>query len=504
MQPAPTDRPGAVLARAVRDHWLVVLLLVTLTVGAAYAALSRQQQRHRASAEILVTPFAERDEAVTGLGLIRDTGDPARTVQTAAALVESQRAAERAARALGQRWTREAVLGAVDVQPRGESNILAVTATATSQEDAVAVADAFARAALTSRQRELETQLDARIRQLRGRLRTVPQDDFAVRNDLAERLNQLEAVRVSGHDPTLTLAQPASPAGTIGTPASLVLGLAALAGVAVGTLAAVGLEFARRRLRDEAEIRRAYPLPVLTRVPRLPRGSRGVGRQRPSATPAAVREAFRTLRLQLEQRRSTGPRSILVTSASAGDGKTTAAANLAFALAEAGYSVIAVDFDLRKPELAAALGVQPSQGLAALLTGQVELEDALVPSPESPGLRVLPAAGGDAVMLEALMRRLPEILAETRELAECVVVDSPPLGEVADALRVVAELDEVVLVVRPGHTTRRRFELTRDLLERAGSSPTGLVLTAQALEPSKSYYVYGAANGSGPRERIAR
>jgi capsular exopolysaccharide synthesis family protein len=267
----------------------------------------------------------------------------------------------------------------------------------------------------------------------------------------------------------------------------VILLLAAIAGLALGSLAAFGIQLINRRIRHEEEMLRLYPLPVLARVPRLPRRHRRERLGGPSQSPPAMREAFRTLRLQIEQRES-GRGTIMVTSGSAGDGKTTVVANLAFALAQGGYSVIALDLDVRKPQLGSALQVPESPGMTQLLTNRVGLASVLVDSPAAQGLRVLPAHERDAPLLESLLRRLPSLLVEAQALADYVILDTPPLGEVSDALTLASEVDTMLLVVRLGHTNRRRFEVARDLLERAGAARAGLVVIGDALEPSKAYY----------------
>jgi Mrp family chromosome partitioning ATPase len=167
-----------------------------------------------------------------------------------------------------------------------------------------------------------------------------------------------------------------------------------------------------------------------------------------------------------------------------------------------------MDFDLRRPDVARLSGVTARAGLASLLTSDVELEQLMIGSPHTPGLRILPAVESDGVLLESLMRGLPDILARGRLLADYVVVDTAPVGEVSDALGVVEQVDDVLLVVRPGHTDRHSLEYTRDLLERSDARPTGIVLTGQMLQGSRSYTYGGEPVGRAASEaspaRLAR
>jgi Mrp family chromosome partitioning ATPase len=168
--------------------------------------------------------------------------------------------------------------------------------------------------------------------------------------------------------------------------------------------------------------------------------------------------------------------------------------------------VILVDFDLRRPQIGAALGVKSDRGLVSLLTPETKLADALVQAPQLPPLRVLPAGGeGDVILLEALSRRLPELLREAEQLADYVIIDTAPLGEVSDALRIADAVDDIVIVTRPGHTNRSHFLDMRDLLQQTGISPLGLVLVGAQSSGSSSYYTYGFhPRGPGGRERPAR
>jgi capsular exopolysaccharide synthesis family protein len=500
----PRDGPLAPYLRALRAHRLLIAVITLCALAGSVAWLALRTPDYRATAQVLVTPVPQDSLAYPGLQILRaDANESTRTVQTAAALVDSPRAARITADRLGGGWTSRRVEEAVEVSPQGESNVLSVTATVEGAELAARVATTFARAALDTRAELLRSQVDAAISQLRGR--QAPADagsDAAV--ELSQQLSQLQAIRTGG-DPTLSLSQPATvPPGPVGAPPWLVVVMAVLAGFVVATGAALLLEFLDRRIRDEDELSGVYPLPVLSHIPKLAREFRGRRRRRSIlSTPPAIREAFRSLQVQLD-RTGEPPRVIMLTSPSAEDGKTTCAVNLAVALVGAGHRVVLMDLDLRKPDVGRSLGVTPKQGLVSLLASDAQLEDLLVQPPEVPPLRVLPAGeDGDFVLLEALGRRLPEMFAEARELADYVIVDTAPLGEVSDALMVVDHADELIVVARPGNTNRTNLELMRDLLGRSGRSPTGYLVIGDAPGRSTSYYTYGMAARQGAPKSAA-
>jgi capsular exopolysaccharide synthesis family protein len=286
-----------------------------------------------------------------------------------------------------------------------------------------------------------------------------------------------------------------------------VVALALMAGFLLGTGTALLIEMLDRHIRDQDELLALYPLPVLARIPKLPRRlTKGRADASPMAMPPAVREGFRTLLVQLEQRSGTN-RTVMVTSATSRDGKTTSAINLAFALVGAGHRVILIDFDLRKPDIGAALGATSERGLISLLAEDVKLADLLVPAAQLPPLQVVPAGTeGDVVLLEALTRQLPQVLKEAQELADYVIIDTAPLGEVSDALRIADLVDDIVVVTRPGHTNRVNFELMRDLLEQTGKTPLGFLILGATGGPTSAYYSYGVPqrkDGAG-KSRFAR
>jgi capsular exopolysaccharide synthesis family protein len=479
--------------RAIRFHGLVVLLVTLAALAGAIAWLTQREDRYEATAEVLVTPLPDSDNAFVGLQMLRESSDPTRTVQTAANLIDSRQAAAVAARRLGAGYTPGEVQADTEVEAQGQSNILAITATASDARAAAGLANEYARAALDVRRRNVTRQVEAGLRQLGARREAA--DDPVERAQLAQSLNQLEALRAAG-DPTLSLAQPAAvPGSVVGAPAWLVIAVALAAGFILGCAAAMLIELLDRRVRDEEEVVERYPLPVLARVPPLPRSLRRSEVVSPLSMPPAVREAFRAVQVQIE--RTEGARVVMVTSGSTGDGKTTASVNLAFALARAGCKVILLDLDLRKRDISRHLSVEGAPGLVAMLSGQRRLADLLVPAPELPGLHVVPAGAGNMVLFEALVRKLPEILAQARTLADYVILDTAPLGEVSDALPMTADVDEIVLVARPGHTNRASFDRVHELLERHGTTPLGLLIVGQAPLGGVSYRPYEFEDDAG-------
>jgi Mrp family chromosome partitioning ATPase len=476
---------------AVRRRWPVVILITLLTVGIAAFTLSRTTQTYQTSASILVSPVSQSSSAFQGISTVIDTGDPARTVETAAALVDTPEAAAGAAAQLGHRWTAGAVASDVSVTPRGASNVLAVTAQASSGDDAAKVANAFASAAIAYRARVVQRQIASELSALEARLTTVtgaPNSEQAAA--LSSTIASLQAVQGSGKEPTLSVSQTAqAPSSPTGAPRSIILALALIGGFALGSVAAVALEAFTRPIRDREEAVSLFPIPVLATVPRVSGHRRG--NMRPWDFSPVAFEQMRMLRVQL----SLGVANpvIMITSAGAGDGKTTIAAALAAAFAEADDDVILMDLDLRKPDLAQLLGVERGSGDSEVSD---ELPDGVpIPVPQLPGVKLVPAPRGDIARFEMVIRRLPDLVAHARRCASCVIIDTAPVGEVSEALRIAPICDQVVFVARPRHTDRRRLSLSRELLNRAGARMAGLVLVDRDSPLQAGYYSYGYATG---------
>jgi capsular exopolysaccharide synthesis family protein len=488
----PTRAEGALepYLRALRAHWKLVLIVTLAAVAGSIAWVSLRTSDYEATAQLLVTPVAVDDTTFEGVDVLRgDTSDATRTVQTAAALIESPEAAGATARRVGRGQSRESVAAAVEVATRGETNILAIKGTASDPRLAADLANSYASTALAQRGATIRRQVQQKLTAQRQSLAAggLTGEAAAV---IAQSIERLRSAATAG-DPAFSFTQQAVvPVAAVGTPAWLIIALAVVAGFTLGTGAALLVELTNRRIRDEEELRRVYPLPILAHVPEVSGRARHALRD-PLTTPPIVREAFRTLQVQLD-RQGQLPRVLMFTSGSSGDAKTTSAANLAISLVAAGHRVIVIDFDLRKPDLGRVLGVQPRARLSTLLTRGTALAELLVDVPRVPGLRVLPTGDDrDVVLLEPLSRRLPELFEEARSLADYVLVDTPPLGEVSDALRLVDMVDDVVVVARPGHTNRANVELMRDMLARSERTPTGLIVIGEAPGSVNTYYSYG-------------
>ena len=177
---------------------------------------------------------------------------------------------------------------------------------------------------------------------------------------------------------------------------------------------------------------------------------------------------------------------------------------LAVALAMDGQDVVLIDADLRHPQIGVRLGIEPEIGLSEVLTNQGELEDALVEVDVGDGrLRVL-AAGSQPPNPARLLssRRMGSLLETLSEQADIVVVDTPPLLSVSDAVPLLERVSGAVLVAKVGTTSRDALQRMRQVIDTA----RGTILGAVATGSGKSgLYGYGGdyyeAEDAGPDER---
>ncbi|MGH2677992.1 MAG: P-loop NTPase, partial [Actinomycetota bacterium] len=280
-----------------------------------------------------------------------------------------------------------------------------------------------------------------------------------------------------------------SPATRPTAPSSPNLALNALLGLVLGLGAGVALAFLREhlgdRIRGSRELEEQSGAPVLGIIPRVGPSVSTALRRRRSARASA--EAFRTLRtalLSIASRR--GARSILITSPHSGEGKSTITANLGVSLARSGRRVVVVPADLRKPDLVQLIG--DWQGVAEFADGNGDGEVRGADQPSSGPIRLVPVEAlvghqGELLPPEVLRERLAEVRGE----ADFVLIDSPPVIEVADALSVATLADAVLLVADGQQTLRSSVREARRLLDHVDAPVVGAILN-RSTSPGKSRY----------------
>jgi capsular exopolysaccharide synthesis family protein len=207
---------------------------------------------------------------------------------------------------------------------------------------------------------------------------------------------------------------------------------------------------------------------------------------------SSYEEAIRTLRHSIllpDPNRAV--RSLLLTSAAPGEGKSTAIIHLGVAHAEQGKRTLIIDADLRRPSIHTKLNLNGSKGLSNALLGEIDWKDAVVPTENWPDLQVLPAGTASRRASDLIGSMMIDILDEAEKEYDLIFVDAPPLLGFAEALQIAKAVDGVVVMARAGQTSRRAVASVLATLKRLRANTIGLVLNEVDKNSTHGYYYYG-------------
>ncbi len=514
-----------------RRRWKLVALALVVTVAAALGMSVRQDPQYRATSEVLI-------RQTNSASLINNTpgiaaGEAARQLNNEVKLFESS-AVEEAVVAAYDGPLDPADVGASVASDT--SDVLQVHLTASDPDEAATLVNLYVTTFIETRRQqrvdellsvggEIQGKIDdlaariAEVRQpltdLEARLDDDPGDDAlqAQRDDLASRLapsltplesqrsfyeGQIEDLQLtadiaqSGGAQVLTLAEapeaPVSPKPVRDATLALVLGL----------MLGVGLVFLvdtlDERIRNVADLEViSGGLPTLAVIPEVDKGHDDgfVAARDDARSPQA--EAFRSLRTAVKFAGLDRPLKVIqVTSSSQGEGKTTAVANLGVALAQGGDRVAIVCCDLRRPKVQDRFGVDLTPGLTDVLVGDATLADAL--RRYDANVLLLPAGSPPPNPSELLAsNKAAAVIKALAEEFDVVVVDSPPVLPVTDALVVSRLVDATLVVVDSRSTARKAVRRTLQLLAQVHAPVLGVVFNGAPVGGSYGYgYSYEA------------
>jgi succinoglycan biosynthesis transport protein ExoP len=284
-----------------------------------------------------------------------------------------------------------------------------------------------------------------------------------------------------------------------------------LIGAAAGLLLGLGFALLRDnlddRVRGKDQLEQLLPgIPVLGLIPviedwRDRKRPYLVARTHPKSPPT---EAYRGLRTSIQFMALDSPTKVLqITSPSAGDGKTTTSANLAWIMAEAGQRVVLVGCDLRRPRIHEFFGLPNDIGFTSVLLGEAELEDALLRVPNQSRLQVLPTGPVPPNPSELLSSaKTHEVFRRLSAYADIVVVDSAPILPVTDAAVLSTNADAILLVVSAGMDRRRDTVRSVEMLRQINAPIVGTVLNRATVADSYAYYNYGYGEKSSDKVEV--
>jgi capsular exopolysaccharide synthesis family protein len=475
------------LLRTIRSRPLVFVLFLVLVPAIAIGVTLAQQREYVTGAQVLLINTPQP----TSQGPI-----PAdRASATSAAMLKLPGVAEQASRDLGNVPVGD-VRDAVDIRFNSKTDLATVEARDSSAKRAADIADAYAGAYIAVRQKaDAATARDA-LAAARAQLATVSPNSQAAR-DLNNRIDRLRADAVKPEPAAAVVQQAPDDVGAESLPLlrNGLLGL--LGGLILGVLMASLLERFDRRLKTIEQFEELYELPVIARVP----NSRSLGKSGRRGQEEALNktlgfseeaEAFRALRANLRYFNvDRQVKSVLVASPLSGDGKSTVARYLAITMAAMGDRVCLVNADLRKVD---ATG--HDDGLSLVLAG-FDLDRALIEVPitfdavtqQSRMLVELPAGPlppNPSELIESA--RMRWLIHELERRYDVVLIDSPALMTVSDALSLVPETSGVLVVGALGRTTRRSALDLRKQLALLRGRPLGLVANFWTSQKSEYYY----------------
>jgi succinoglycan biosynthesis transport protein ExoP len=470
-----TTEPGAgptlrsYIRLVLRRKWWVTGLAM-LGVSASLAISLTQPKQYASTAQVLV-------QSSTGPGALSGTPQQVTPteVQTMLQLVTSAAVQSQVRQRLGS----TPPVRAAEV---AQTNVISISAVSAVPATAALVANTYARAFVSTQQSQ------------------------ALKNATSAETQQLSQIQVSGAAATsaLALVNPALPAISPSSPRPVTNGLL---GLAAGLVLGLAAAFLRDSLDDAVSSKEAVEhltgAPVLAAVPMVTSWRK---RDRPLvvtlARPAApATEAYRSLRTSLQfARQEHELRTILVTSPAAAEGKTSTLANLGAVFAQAGQHVLMVSCDLRKPRLGQFFGIDESRGLTTAVLGEDSLENLVRPTPGSENLWLLPSGPTPPNPAELLNgARSQEIFARLRDAFDLVLIDSPPVLPVTDAMVLSKDADATLLVVAAFRTSAGDVLRAAEKLGQVDARVVGVVLN-EATRQGAGYYAagYGRPGYYGP------
>jgi Mrp family chromosome partitioning ATPase/capsular polysaccharide biosynthesis protein len=520
-----------------RRKWLI-LATSALFLVAALVRSSQQNALYSASSEVLLNRAPVPAE-ITGANDQTSGQQADRVAKTEAAVAAVPAVAERVLRATNSDMTVEQFLAHSSASAKTDADLLVLDVQAGTADEAARLASEYARQFSTYRKeidtaalRVAQTRLEDRIAELRA-----SQDaDKAQISELEAQAQQLGTAEALATGNTSVIRTPTAADATKVRPRPL--RDAVLAG-AIGLLLGIVVAFLRdaldTRIRAAEEIGDRLGIPLLARIPEPPRPLQMSDGLVMLADPnGREAEAFRMLRTNLDfVNVERGARTVMVTSASQRDGKSTTVANLAVALARAGKNVVLVDLDLRRPYLHRFFDLAEEPGVTNVVLEQASVDQALskvwaseVPAeiaaegpaaasstrrssrakdparsgtngraPAGSVLEVMPSGTlppnpGEFVSARALSTLLDRL----RERADFVLIDAPPMIGIGDAMTISAQVDGIVLVTRMNRLRRPLlFELQR-LLETSPASLLGFVVTGARVD-GEHYYASDVYHG---------
>jgi capsular exopolysaccharide synthesis family protein len=488
------------LAKVLRRRFKSIALLAVVAMAAALAFSLAQTREYTATSGILFRQ-QDLDQALLGAAALPPSSDPTRQASTNLALVSLPTIAERTGAALTPPLSSTQVQSKISVSANSQSEVVDVSATDRLPARAANIANAYAAQVVRFQRATDQATISAARAQLQAQLSSLgaAAKNSAQAKVLRARIQQLNVVSSlqTGEaeivQPAMKPTSPSSPK----IPRNAVLGL--LVGLILGIALALLREGFDRRIKDVESLEEIFGAPALAAVADTPDAE--------SAT-----ESFRTLRAQLRYFSiDKNIRTVLVTSAVAGEGKTMVSSQLArSAGALPGARTLLIEADLRDGDLADVLGVEQSPGLVQVLSGEIGLHGAIQRAQrlgerageagDTPAFDVLVAGATPPNAAEMLdSQAMVTLLATASADYDLIIIDTAPLLLVADAMPLLRSVSGVLAVASLGGTKRDALQFLRKQLSQVDAPVLGLVANRVPAHDLAGGYGYGYGYGNSKR-----
>ncbi|MGO9899328.1 MAG: hypothetical protein ACLP0J_06480 [Solirubrobacteraceae bacterium] len=546
MEPKTTTQPRiADYIRPLTSRWWLILIAVVVATGAVYGYYVRKPNVYSTSTLVY---YNDPGDPVTGQPDAAEATD--RDVEDEATLLYSPATALAVEHKIGYRGTPQALLKQVSISSKEGQDFVQVSAQAGTALEAAAIADAFAQHLVSSLDGAVASRTASALHYSQTQLAQLPGGPASAVQS-SNLLVQIDRLELELKDPPV-IASMVAPAAVPASPSAPKPLRNALFAFVLSLVAAIGVAYGigrfDRRLKDPDEMEIAYGRPLLAVLPHT--GDPAPFRDGAPTLGHDFREPFRVLRTNLELASvDAPPRTIVISSALPGEGKSTVVRNLAFAYREAGKSVAVVELDLRHPALAPLFGVPTGPGVTDVLLADAELSDAALPVAVSmPALDALLRNGASArngagarsgangrngandsngaiphdaeitLLLSGARSanppavlasdRLVELLDDLRERHDVVLIDSAPVLAVTDTVPLLRYADAALFVGRLNVTTRDTAKRLLEFLARVPNLKLlGVVANDLSRHEAAGYgygYGYGSYGEEPKRGRVRR
>lgn len=507
--------------RIFRNKWWFLILVPVIFLGLGFGYSKAITPIYRATSTLLIDSSVNSGSQ-GGLGDLR--ADEVRTL-TYSQLIVQRSVLQETIDNLSLTTPVGRLRSQVSVNPIPGTQLIRITVERDNPETAAIVANTIGETFIrqyaeiqSANYAQLRNELNAQLEELDGLIKenndniqalrgSVDPSDIAERNRLeniqaqyrqsyATVFQSYEQVRLSEFNSStnVTLSERALPGGVVWPRLQLILILSGLAGLILAIVIILIQDFLDDSIKSADLIQSRFGLPVVAQIGHFDAAKQPLVTFHHPRSPSA--EAFRNMRMNLKYLAvDHNLKTILVTSANESEGKSTVAANLAVVLARGGQDTILLDGDLRLPKVNRIFNLSNNRGFSELFIDSDLDYNTVIHQSEVDGLSILTSGSPPPNPSELLdTKRARDIVGKLTENTDVVVIDSPPLLAVTDAVALSQYVDGVILMVRVASTKMGMLKTAIDRLRRVDANLLGIIMIdidSKAAAFDDYYFSYG-------------